>query len=235
MSFYKQLAKYYDMIYSGKDYAGEVDIIHEIISSHCTTSGNDLLEVACGTGKHIEFFKKYYNVIGSDINQDMIDIAKENYPEIEFFQSDMTSLKIDRKFDAITCLFGSISYLPTLEDLSRTMKSFSDHLLSGGVAIIEPFLFPEVVNTNHVAMTTIDEPELKIARVNTVYLEGDYLLIPFHFVIGTPKGVEHFEDTHKMFLFTKEMFESAITSAGLEYHHIHPEGTRAGFIIGKKV
>jgi hypothetical protein len=53
-------------------------------------------------------------------------------------------------------------------------------------------------------------------------------------VIGTPKDVEHFVDTHKLFLFTKEMFESAVISAGLEFHHEQPEGTRSGFIIGKK-
>ncbi|MEI8008852.1 MAG: hypothetical protein WCI00_05715 [bacterium] len=48
-SIYRELAKYYDLIYSSKDYKKEADIIHKLITKYKKTNGNALLEVACGT------------------------------------------------------------------------------------------------------------------------------------------------------------------------------------------
>jgi len=234
MAFYSELAKYYDAIYSSKNYSEEVESIHGIISQFKKSGGKKLLEVACGTGGHVQFFKKYYDVIGCDINQDMLNVAKELYPEVTFVRADMTSFDINKKFDALTCLFGSISYLPNPEALLSTMNSFARHLKSGGVAIIEPFLFWEDVILNHISLDTVDSDDLKIARVSNAYKDGDYLVLDFHFVIGTPKGVNYYRDSNKMFLFSKEMFESAISSAGLEYYYETPKWARSGLVIGVK-
>ena len=234
MAFYSDLAKYYDAIYASKNYSKEAESIHEIISKFKKSDGRDLLEVACGTGGHIQFFKKYYDVVGSDINQDMLNVAKELHPELTFVRADMTSFDIKKKFDALTCLFGSISYLPNQQALLSAMNSFAMHLKSGGVVIIEPFLFWEDVIPNHISLDTVDNDGLKIARVSNAYKDGDYLVLDFHFVIGTPKGVNYYRDPNRMFLFSKEMFESAISSAGLEYHYEMPEWTRSGLVIGVK-
>ena len=234
MSFYKELAKYYDLIYANKNYSGEVESIHEITSQYKTSPDNKLLDMACGTGRHIEYFKKYYDVIGCDLNQDMLMVAKQKHPEIMFIHSDMTTLEIEPRFDIITCLFGAINYLPDITSLHSAVESFAKHLVSGGIVIIEPFLFWEDIIPNHVSMSTVDEPELKIARINTSTTEGDYLHLDFHFVIGTPSGVKYFHDPHNMLIISKEMFENAITTSGLEYHYVKPEWARSGLVIGRK-
>jgi hypothetical protein len=53
-TIFKSLAKHYDQLYSWKDYKKEVDIIRALIRPHKQSLGTDLLEVACGTGKHAE-------------------------------------------------------------------------------------------------------------------------------------------------------------------------------------
>lgn len=46
---YTDLARYYDLIYSWKDYQKEAATIQRLIVKYKRSKGNDLLEVACGT------------------------------------------------------------------------------------------------------------------------------------------------------------------------------------------
>ena len=128
---YAELAQYYDAIYAEKDYEGEVEKLHTLIEGKRVSDGNTLLEVACGTGEHCRFFSKYYDVIGLDYSREMLRIAREKHPEIEFIHGDMKSLKLNKQFDVITCLFGSISYLLTIEELGAAIGGFAQHLKIG--------------------------------------------------------------------------------------------------------
>lgn len=46
---YKELAKYYDLIYHWKNYKKETDKIKKLISRYKKSDGKALLDVACGT------------------------------------------------------------------------------------------------------------------------------------------------------------------------------------------
>jgi len=48
-AIYRDLAKYYDLIYTWKDYKKEANTIKQLIVAYKKTNGNTLLEVACGT------------------------------------------------------------------------------------------------------------------------------------------------------------------------------------------
>jgi len=98
------------------------------------------LDVACGTGNHIQFLKKYYKITGIDLNKDMLKIAKKKFPKLKFQQANMISFDLKNKFDFVTCLFSSIGYVKSYTNLKKTIASFSKHLKSGGVLIIEPYL-----------------------------------------------------------------------------------------------
>ncbi|WP_300427628.1 methyltransferase domain-containing protein [Methanobacterium sp.] len=54
-----------------------------MVEIHQETPGNDLLDVACGTGNHAQHLTNSFNVVGLDINQEMLDIAQEKVPEME--------------------------------------------------------------------------------------------------------------------------------------------------------
>ena len=57
--FSKSIA-YYDQIYSAKDYRAETDLLVTLIQQHQRTEGKRLLDVACGTGRHLEYLREYY-------------------------------------------------------------------------------------------------------------------------------------------------------------------------------
>ena len=61
-AIYRDLARYYD-------YKNEANTIKLLIATYKKTDGNNLLEVACGTGHHLEYFQKDFVCTGVDINQ----------------------------------------------------------------------------------------------------------------------------------------------------------------------
>ena len=111
MNNYSKLAKIYDALYSFKNYEAEAKRLHEIISEKKTSPGNALLDVACGTGTHLSFLKKYYAVEGTDLTPEMLEVARARNPEITFHQGEMRSFDLGRRFDVVTCLFSSIGYM----------------------------------------------------------------------------------------------------------------------------
>ena len=50
-------------------------------------------------------------------------------------------------------------------------------------------------------------------------------MIEFEYMIGTPRGIEHFTEIHELGLFTKQEYLDAFRLAGLEVTH---DPARAG-------
>jgi len=96
---YKDLAKYYDLVYHWKDYKKESQKIKQLITKYKKSKGKNLLELACGTGKHLKFLHKNFSCIGTDINQGMIQVAKKQIKGPKFKKADMTNFKLGEEFD----------------------------------------------------------------------------------------------------------------------------------------
>lgn len=86
----------------------------------------------------------------------------------------------------------------------------------------------------HVAALFVDEPELKIARMNTGQVRGRTSMIHFHYLVGTREGVEHFTELHELGMFTHEEHVRAFERTGLGVEH-DPEGLMGrGLYIGTR-
>lgn len=116
---------YYDLIYSWKNYEAEAKAVMALIKKHKTSSGNDLLDVACGTGKHMEQFTKSLKCSGIDLSKDMLRTARKRLPKVLFKRADMRTFDLGKKFDVITCLFSAIGHLHTTADLRKPCTAFS--------------------------------------------------------------------------------------------------------------
>ena len=80
----------------------------------------------------------------------------------------------------------------------------------------------------------IDEPDLKIARINTSFVEGRLSSMDMHYLIGTPEGTEHCVERHELGLFTPEEMRHALTTCGLEVIYDAPGLTGRGLYIGQR-
>ncbi len=199
---YKELAKYYDLIYHWKDYKTEADTLKDLIEKYKKSDGNYLLDAGCGTGMHVKHFKDDFSCTGIDINNEMIEFARNKVYGVRFEQGDMINFNLNTKFDVILCLFSSIGYVKTYSNLEKTIQNFSHHLKKGGVLIVEPWFTKSAFWVGVPGMTTYDGDDVKIARLNTTKVEGDLSIMEMHYLIAEKDGdIKHFVDIHELGLF----------------------------------
>lgn len=233
---YARSATYYDLIYeaAGKDYAHESRQVHDIIRQHKRTPGHAMLDVACGTGGHLTYLREHYAVEGLDLSSEMLAIARKRHPDLVLHQADMSGFDLGRQFDAVISLFSSIAYAQTVTLLQQTLRTMARHLHPGGVLIVEPFIRPEDVIPDHVGAVLVDQPKLKVARVNVSRVAGRVVALHFHYLVATPGGVEYFTERHDLAVFTVDEYLDAFRDAGLEAT-CDPQGLMGrGLYVGLK-
>jgi SAM-dependent methyltransferase len=131
-------AELYDLFYADKPYADEARFVHDAIREFSSSPTLNILELACGTGKHaIEFEKLGYNVTATDRSPDMLEVARERARGKNLVLAEMDQLDLPKKnFDAAVCLFDSIGYLKTDEAIATAFARIRNHVRDGA-----PFIF----------------------------------------------------------------------------------------------
>jgi len=233
---YNRSAIIYDAIYraQGKDYAAEAQKINMLIQQYKRSDGRLLLDVACGTGNHLAYLQEDFDTEGLDHSEEMLSIARNKFPNLHFHLADMVDFEIDHSFDVITCLFSAIGYVQTLPRLNQAMRTIAKHLRPGGMTIIEPWFGPGDLDAGKVHATFVDEPELKVGRMNINRVEGNMSYLDFHYVVGTPKEIEYFTETHAIGLFSPAEYLQAFQDAGLKVSHDAEGLDGRGLYIGMK-
>lgn len=212
-------AEVYDLVYGFKDYTGEARRLDELIRER-RPDACSLLDVACGTGKHLAALAdRYPDVAGLDLDEGLLEVARERLPGVTFHHGDMTSFDLGRRFDVVTCLFSAIGYAGTEARLRAAIETMTRHLEPGGVLIVEPWLEPQDWKPGHLHLLTVDEPDVKIARASVADVAGDVSIVDFHYLVVTRAGVEHFTERHEVTLFTRAQYTEAFEAAGLEVEH----------------
>lgn len=229
---FNKSASIYDAIYSFKDYAAEAARLHDLIAQR-RAGAKTLLDVACGTGVHLEHLQKEYEVTGVDLDEGLLEVAKGRLPGVRLLREDMTSFNLGEVFDVVTCLFSAIGYAVTTDKLDDALSCMAQHVAPGGALFVEPWIFPNDWRENTLGTAIfVDEPELKIARFNTSARDGDVSLVSFHYLVATLDGIEHFTETHEVGLFTDDEYRQAFDRAGLSVE-FHAEGLMGrGMYIG---
>jgi ubiquinone/menaquinone biosynthesis C-methylase UbiE len=208
-------ARFYDALYHFKDYSAASGQLHKLIQQH-NSNAKTLLDVACGTGKHLEWLREYYQVEGLDISRDLLQIARGRCPEVPFYEEDMINFRLGRTYDVVTCLFSSIGYVKWVENLDKAVASMSCHLRPRGMLVIEPWFSPETYSVGRITANFVDEPELKIAWMYTSEVESRVSVLDINYLVGTSHGIDYFIERHEFGLFTHEEYLEAFRKAGLK-------------------
>jgi len=228
---FSRSARLYDAVYASiRDYPREAAELDRLIQER-RPGARTLLDVACGTGAHLDHLSGY-EAEGLDLDPEMLAVARERLPNVPLHEGDMADFELGKRFDAVVCMFSSIGYVRTEERLRSAVASMARHLEPGGVLVVEPWLSPEAWVDRHVGAVFVDEPELKIARMNVGEREGNLSIFEFEYLVGTPNGLERFNERHELGLFAVEQYLEAFRAAGLEVDH-DPEGPMGrGLYIG---
>lgn len=225
-------AAFYDALYSWKDYQGEVEKLNSVIRSRAPDA-RTLLDVACGTGKHLELLRDRYRVAGLDLDPRLLAVARGRLPSVPLHIGDMRGFELGSRFDVVTCLFSSIGYVRDRDELDRAVAAMAGHLAPEGLLVVEPWLMPETWNVGHVHALFVDEPELKIVRMHRSDRAADVAIMDMHYMVATPaEGVTSFTERHEMTLFRRQDYLDAFRSAGLDVEY-DPDGLMGrGLYVG---
>lgn len=228
------LSEIYDHIYRGrgKDYATESSRVVDMIRKR-SPEARSLLDVACGTGSHLDYFAKEFECAeGVEGSAGMISRAKDKLPGVTVTKADMMNFDLGRKFSAVTCMFA-IPHLSSVEELNAAVRCFAQHLETGGVLVVEPWRSPDNFTPGYVAGDVVREGEYTIARVSHSESEGRAVRMQVHYVVAAPRtGARHFEETHSLTLFTRDEYEEAFRLAGCEPEHVVADPWECGMFVG---
>ena len=214
---YGRLAEYYDYVYHWKDYRKEVQRIRKLIQGYKNSSGNILLDVACGTGKHLSYLQKDFDCVGLDISESMLKVARKNAPDAEFLKGDMADFDLGRQFDVVLCLFSSIGHLGTNGALRKSISNFAKHTKKGGVVIVEPWLRRSQWRDGVIDLQTYNGNGLKIARVNIGRSERAFSIVDEGYLIAERgRGLTNVMSRLKMRFFEPELVLRMFRDAGFE-------------------
>ena len=214
---FRDSARLYDLLYEamGKDYESEARVLDDLIQA-ARPGASSLLDVACGTGAHLEYLRSRYEVVGLDIEPAMLAQARTRLPGVELVEADMRDFSLRRSFDAVVCLFSSIGYMASPEELDTAIGTMAAHLVPGGVLVVDGWVRPEAwrdPGSQHALAARTDD--LAVARVGWSQREGNRTRLEMHHLIATRGGVEHVVEHHEMTLFTDAEYRSAFERAGL--------------------
>src|SRR4051812_24592288 len=113
---FSRSARIYDAIYASiRDYPLEAAVLDRLIRER-RPGARTLLDVACGTGAHLEHLTAY-EAEGLDVDPQMLAIARERLPNVSLHEGDMTDFDLGKRFEAVVCMFSSIGYVRTEERL----------------------------------------------------------------------------------------------------------------------
>jgi SAM-dependent methyltransferase len=218
-------AELYDAFYDalGKDYEAEARTVLRLVRSRRPgrRPPASLLDVACGTGRHLAAFGATVRVTGVDLDADMLRVAAGRCPKASLIRADLRTLDLGTRFDAVTCLFGSVAYVRTLSGLRQAVALLARHVSPGGVLVVEPWYPPdtwdeECARHGVLDLIVVDEPARKIVRTCRSSRRGQVGVLDLDVLAADADGTRHFRERHRLGLFTIDQYVAAFEAAGLD-------------------
>ena len=139
---YTKFAAAYDKMMENVDYVRWADYIAKLFALY-NFHPRRVLDVACGTGSTaILLAEKGYEMSGVDRAFEMLLRAREKAKRhsdvhLKLWQQDMRQLTVNQPYDAVLCLYDSINYIITEDEIRKVFAKVSKALIPGGMFIFD--------------------------------------------------------------------------------------------------
>lgn len=234
MGYTEELADVYDLIFDcgRKDYDAEAAEVARQVRLRCP-GANSLLDVGCGTGNHLARFRDLFDQVeGVEPAAPMRRVAEKKLPRVRVHAVDVREMRLDRGFDAVSCLFGPIGYMADETELRAAIRHMAEHLVVGGVLVLDPWWFPENFIDGYVMAEVVRDETRSVARMSHSVRTGASMCITAKYLVGTAAGIMEFCGRDTLSLFRQDQYADAFIRAGLAVEYLPSAVTDRGLFVG---
>ena len=198
---FEKKSEVYDLLYKEKDYAGEVTYLREFFDADVS----DIADFGCGTGNHLSWLEKDYNVFGFDSSPEMINLARRKLNSAKLSVSPVADID-GYSFDGIFSLFHVVNYHTTNKEIRAFFEAAARNLRPNGVFCFD-FWNAAGVSEELPSSRTKTVKNNKMEVVRTSYpkqvLENIFD-IDFEVEVSSRNGQYSFKERHRMRAFSED-------------------------------
>jgi SAM-dependent methyltransferase len=113
---------------TGQNVHGEADLVGSL-------GLGSVLDAGCGTGRvAIELARRGLDVVGIDLDPQMLAVAREKDPVIAWVQADLSEVQLGRRFEGIV-MAGNVMIFVTPGTEGAVVANLAGHLEAGGLLV----------------------------------------------------------------------------------------------------
>ena len=121
-------ARWERLLASGQAVHGEADFVEAL-------GPGPVLDAGCGTGRvAIELSRRAVEVVGADLDPDMVDAARRKAPELAWVRADLATMALGRRF-AVVVMAGNVLLFARPQDRDAVVANLAAHVDSGGALV----------------------------------------------------------------------------------------------------
>ncbi len=217
MSFYSEFSELYEEVFPVRD-----EVVG-FLRNHFPKKGSAILDLGCGPGHYCgRFQKEGLSMMGIDLDEKMIDAARQRYPDARFECMDMTDIEtITGTFDSIYSIGNVLAHI-THGQLRILSPLISKLLQPGGHWIFQIVNWDYLLNLPRYTfpVKTLKGGKLTFHRE---YEDISEEQVTFHISLKS-EGRSIFDQTFPLSPLRSEEYHNLHTSAGFQ-----PAGLYADF------
>jgi ubiquinone/menaquinone biosynthesis C-methylase UbiE len=216
-ALYTDLSRFYDLMCANINYQEQsrhAGRLHRLMGA----GGNDYLDLACGTGPHVEeFIAMGYTATGLDLNAPMLNMAARRCPSATFSLQDMSEFNFDQRFDLITCFLYSMHYCYPTEKFQAAATRVYTALNPGGVFCFDAVDKNTIANDQGVSHEQAQGDALLQFQSRWFY-KGDGDLLDLFLCIHKKNDAqqESWQDHHKMLALDINSMQKILIDIGFD-------------------
>lgn len=113
----------------GKDVHGEARFVEDLRAAPA-----GVLDAGCGTGRiAAHLAARGYDVVGCDADPEMIAVAREDHPDLDWHVADLATLDLGDTFDVVLLAGNVVPFLHRV--LPDAVERLAAHLAPGGLLV----------------------------------------------------------------------------------------------------
>ena len=217
-SLYADLSAYYDRFCAEVDYPEQCAFAERAHAVFAASEGRDLLDLACGTGQHLQdMLARGFRCTGLDNSAAMLQLAAGRCPGADLLLCDLAAFTHEKAFDLITCFLYSIHYSHPLLALEETLRRAFRALKPGGLLLFDAVDARGIRNDNGV-VTRMDSEDATLRFQSAWHYsgEGEVLDLNLTIVRSDAAGNREWQDRHTMTALTFPQLARLLMTEGFD-------------------